>query len=188
MSIFSPSWRPKRLERLRVLERVPEGKDDWKPHPKSMALGRLAMLVAQMPSWISLIVGRAGDRDRAVAFGDRDACRRIADLLGQQLHALAGARSSSPIIFWSIDVFMDACCPAWLNGRHGDPRFSPCCTLAEAGGLAEWSMAVVLKSSVLSRIQSAVNDAVSTDSTRNIRQSRAAGCETRPGWRAKPLM
>src|SRR5215831_8258698 len=42
----------------RALERVPEGRDDWKPHPKSMALGRLAMLVAQMPSWISLIVNR----------------------------------------------------------------------------------------------------------------------------------
>jgi uncharacterized damage-inducible protein DinB len=42
----------------RALERVPEGRDDWKPHAKSMALGRLAMLVAQMPSWISLIVNR----------------------------------------------------------------------------------------------------------------------------------
>jgi uncharacterized damage-inducible protein DinB len=42
----------------RALERVPEGPDDWKPHAKSMALGRLAMLVAQMPSWISLIVNR----------------------------------------------------------------------------------------------------------------------------------
>ena len=42
----------------RALERVPEGKDDWKPHQKSMPLGRLAMLVAQMPSWIPLIIGR----------------------------------------------------------------------------------------------------------------------------------
>jgi uncharacterized damage-inducible protein DinB len=42
----------------RALERVPKGKDDWKPHQKSMALGRLAMLVAQMPSWIPLIVNR----------------------------------------------------------------------------------------------------------------------------------
>jgi len=39
-----------------TLERVPRGRDDWKPHPKSMALGRLAGLVASMPSWISLIV------------------------------------------------------------------------------------------------------------------------------------
>jgi len=39
-----------------ALEAVPTGKDDWKPHPKSMALGRLAGLVASMPSWISLII------------------------------------------------------------------------------------------------------------------------------------
>jgi uncharacterized damage-inducible protein DinB len=40
----------------RVLEHVPEGKDDWKPHEKSMPLGRLATLVARMPSWIAMIV------------------------------------------------------------------------------------------------------------------------------------
>ncbi|MEP6539764.1 MAG: DinB family protein [Bryobacteraceae bacterium] len=40
----------------RALERVPEGKNDWKPHPKSMPLGQLAHMVATMPSWISLIV------------------------------------------------------------------------------------------------------------------------------------
>jgi len=42
----------------RVLERVPSGKDDWKPHDKSMPLGRLAMLVARMPSWFDLIVNK----------------------------------------------------------------------------------------------------------------------------------
>ena len=40
----------------RVLEQVPLGRDDWKPHPKSMPLGRLAGLVATMPSWVSLIL------------------------------------------------------------------------------------------------------------------------------------
>src|SRR5262252_4875758 len=40
----------------RTLEQVPSGRDDWKPHPKSMALGRLAGLVASMPSWVSLII------------------------------------------------------------------------------------------------------------------------------------
>lgn len=39
-----------------VLERVPLGKDDWRPHPKSMPLGRLAGLVASMFSWVSLII------------------------------------------------------------------------------------------------------------------------------------
>jgi uncharacterized damage-inducible protein DinB len=42
----------------RALERVPEGRDDWKPHEKSMPLGRLAMLVATMPTWINLVVGK----------------------------------------------------------------------------------------------------------------------------------
>ena len=40
----------------RALEQVPVGRDDWKPHAKSMPLGRLAGLVASMPSWISLII------------------------------------------------------------------------------------------------------------------------------------
>jgi uncharacterized damage-inducible protein DinB len=42
----------------RALERVPEGRDDWKPHDKSMPLGRLAMLVARMPSWITMIINQ----------------------------------------------------------------------------------------------------------------------------------
>jgi uncharacterized damage-inducible protein DinB len=40
----------------RALEQVPLDRDDWSPHPKSMPLGRLAGLVASMPSWISLII------------------------------------------------------------------------------------------------------------------------------------
>lgn len=40
----------------RALERVPEGKNDWKPHDKSMPLGYLAGLVATMLAWIKSIV------------------------------------------------------------------------------------------------------------------------------------
>lgn len=36
----------------RLLERVPAEKGEWKPHPKSFALGHLAQLVAWMPGWI----------------------------------------------------------------------------------------------------------------------------------------
>lgn len=39
-----------------ALSRVPEGQNDWKPHPKSMQLGYLAALVATMPSWIVSMV------------------------------------------------------------------------------------------------------------------------------------
>jgi len=40
----------------RLLERVPEGRNDWKPHEKSMPLGYLAALVATMPGWIAAIL------------------------------------------------------------------------------------------------------------------------------------
>ena len=35
----------------KLLERVPDGKADYKPHEKSMPLGRLAGHVAELPSW-----------------------------------------------------------------------------------------------------------------------------------------
>jgi uncharacterized damage-inducible protein DinB len=41
-----------------ALENVPSGRDDWKPHAKSMPLLRLAGLVASMPSWVSLIINK----------------------------------------------------------------------------------------------------------------------------------
>lgn len=39
-----------------ALEQVPQDRDDWAPHPKSMPLARLAGLVASMPSWVTLII------------------------------------------------------------------------------------------------------------------------------------
>jgi uncharacterized damage-inducible protein DinB len=40
----------------RALQRVPEGRPDWKPHPKSMPFGYLCTLVATMPSWIAMSI------------------------------------------------------------------------------------------------------------------------------------
>ena len=37
----------------RVLERVPDGQFAWKPHEKSMTLGRLAEHLAELPSWMT---------------------------------------------------------------------------------------------------------------------------------------
>lgn len=37
----------------RLLERVPGEQGQWKPHPKSFALGHLSQLVSWMPGWIT---------------------------------------------------------------------------------------------------------------------------------------
>ena len=40
----------------KILARVPEGKFDWKPHEKSMTLGRLASHVAELPVFLNSIL------------------------------------------------------------------------------------------------------------------------------------
>ena len=40
----------------KCLERIPENLFDWKPHEKSMTLGYLALLVAEIPKWIAVMV------------------------------------------------------------------------------------------------------------------------------------
>lgn len=44
----------------RVLERIPDGRYDWRPHPKSMQMGYLSTLVATMPAWIDTMVNQDG--------------------------------------------------------------------------------------------------------------------------------
>lgn len=40
----------------KCLERIPENLFDYKPHEKSMTLGYLALLVAEIPKWISVSI------------------------------------------------------------------------------------------------------------------------------------
>ncbi len=40
-----------------LLERVPDGKDDWKPHEKSMSLARLANHIATLPGYVNAVLG-----------------------------------------------------------------------------------------------------------------------------------
>ena len=55
----------------RMLERIPNGNEDWRPHPKSRTLGELASHVAQLPGFGILMLtsdeydGLAGRRQEA---------------------------------------------------------------------------------------------------------------------------
>jgi len=37
----------------KILEKTPQEKFDWKPHEKSMTLGRLAAHIAEIPVWVN---------------------------------------------------------------------------------------------------------------------------------------
>ena len=43
----------------KCLERIPMHLSDWKPHEKSMAFGYLALLVAEIPKWITHIIEKS---------------------------------------------------------------------------------------------------------------------------------
>jgi uncharacterized damage-inducible protein DinB len=43
----------------RVLERVPEDRGEWKPHPKAFPMGHLAQLVARLPGWAAMMMARS---------------------------------------------------------------------------------------------------------------------------------
>jgi len=51
-----------------VLQRVPDGRGEWKPHPKSFPLGHLAQLVARLPGWAPMMMQRT-ELDIAPASG-----------------------------------------------------------------------------------------------------------------------
>ena len=49
---FLPEFDHEMATTRRLLERVPEDRLDWAPHPKSMTLGRLAGHLVEIPTWI----------------------------------------------------------------------------------------------------------------------------------------
>ena len=54
--MFLAQLEPEARRSRRAIEHVPDGREDWKPHAKSMPLGRLAMLVSLMPTWFPMII------------------------------------------------------------------------------------------------------------------------------------
>jgi uncharacterized damage-inducible protein DinB len=43
----------------KLLARVPDGQLEWRPHPKSMTLGRLAGHLAELAQWVSVTIGQS---------------------------------------------------------------------------------------------------------------------------------
>ena len=85
----------------KVLERVPDGQFDWKPHQKSMSLGQLAQHVATIPTWGKV----AMSQDRGVTWTTR--------ALGSTTNATNDGKTGAPsvsaygsliVVAWTADV------------------------------------------------------------------------------------
>ena len=80
----------------RCLERVPEGRDDWKPHEKSMPFGYLASLVATMPGWAAAMIDQdeldlsaAGELQQPELHTNRELLERFDKVVARAREALA---------------------------------------------------------------------------------------------------
>jgi uncharacterized damage-inducible protein DinB len=74
----------------RVLERVPDAKLEWRPHPKSSSLGQLALHTAKVPGALSRIL--SPDNFTVVPFTQADPAS-AAELLTALEESVAAART-----------------------------------------------------------------------------------------------
>src|SRR5664279_1520477 len=64
----------------KMIERVPTGKLEWRPHEKSMTIGRLSTHIADIPIWFERIIN-ANEFDFATAVFNRDVKENTAAIL-----------------------------------------------------------------------------------------------------------
>jgi uncharacterized damage-inducible protein DinB len=76
----------------RVLERVPEEQLKWRPHPKSMSLGQLALHVATLPAQLTGFVARE-TLDFSAAAGAAPEATNRGELLDAFVSSVEAART-----------------------------------------------------------------------------------------------
>ena len=91
----------------RVLERVPNDKMGWQPHPKSMSLGQLALHIAQTPGNIaSFIAGptynMTGSFQQAAAGSTDEVLSALDASLAKAKDVLNGLDDATVMSMWSL--------------------------------------------------------------------------------------
>jgi len=54
LKIFSEELESEAAITIKMLERIPDDKFGWQPHPKSMTIKRLATHISDLPNWIAM--------------------------------------------------------------------------------------------------------------------------------------
>ena len=56
ISLFQKELEKEAIATRKMLAAVPDGKWDWKPHPKSMNMLQLTTHIAELPTWIGMVL------------------------------------------------------------------------------------------------------------------------------------
>lgn len=105
-----PEWDREIAVTRRVVERVPDEKLDWAPHPKSWTLRLLATHLVSIPSWMPMTIGRdhidmadgvAATTNTPAASRD-ELLRRLDEHTTAARQALAGADNVTLLAPWSL--------------------------------------------------------------------------------------
>jgi uncharacterized damage-inducible protein DinB len=95
----------------RTLERVPEGRPDFRPHPKSMPLSRLAGHLAEMPTWATMTIDQdvldinppGGSKYESYVMQSRgDLLAKFDGDLKQAREKLAGTSDERMLAMWTL--------------------------------------------------------------------------------------
>lgn len=91
----------------KTLERVPEGKADWKPHAKSMSLGRLAGHLAELPGWVDAtlkqdVLEMSGDFKPFISASPKELLEKFDQVSAQARAAIAKASDEDLMKNWSL--------------------------------------------------------------------------------------
>jgi uncharacterized damage-inducible protein DinB len=91
----------------RVLERVPADKLSWKPHPKSMSLGQLALHVAQIPGNVAELAAQnpgsfPENRDQAPVQSVDETLSALSDSIGKATEIVQGFDDGAMMETWSL--------------------------------------------------------------------------------------
>lgn len=93
----------------RVLERVPDDKPDWKPHPKSFSIAHLAQLLASMSGWIGQVITNTELDLKAGGLGYRnEKTQSLLETFDQNVkvsrEAIVNAKDADYQVPWSLKM------------------------------------------------------------------------------------
>ena len=90
----------------RVLERIPEARLSWRPHPKSMSLGQLALHIATTPGGVAQIAGldtmEKPQFDRPEPKSKREVLEALAQSLASAMEFLRGLDDTRATQTWTM--------------------------------------------------------------------------------------